>query len=445
MKKAYRSIIPMLFLFLLGCGNNTQTKEYADISTETVTKPSFFTIELKEKTKDKAIVSKYVIDKPVYQVTITFADAIKNVEYPLSEIADKVEYIKLETTPECFLADPVILAVTQEDIIINSTLKSKPQLYRFSRDGSFLNKIGEEGRGPGEYLDAYFCAVDEKNKYVYVNSRCKVSKFRFDGEFIDAYKTTESAEFIFVVNDSLIACQYAVMMGDEPYSLVVCKFNGDTVYTKRNNIRFKRPPTITGVHGNFDKPFFRYGEDVFFREKYGDTIFSLLPDSIIPRFKIEFGPYQLPPELLIEKIGSKRYYDISIGFLDYRIDEDDNYMYIGVQSHHPSDKQIMPIFYNKNDGELCHLIGHDVSSQRKKGFVNDIDGTFSFWPDYVSPNGEMFAIINVLRVAQMQEYLKDKTVKGTKPNPELYKIIEEFKLNDNPIISIIPKSKKNSK
>ena len=48
----------------------------------------------------------------------------------------------------------------------------------------------------------------------------------------------------------------------------------------------------------------------------------------------------------------------------------------------------------------------------------------------------------------MQEYLKDKTAiwsKATKPNPKLHKIIDDFKLVDNPIIAIIPKSKENSK
>lgn len=437
----------MLFLFLMGCVNSTQTKNQVGSDSEKEAKDRFFTIELKEKTKAKATVINDVInEKQVSKVSITFADAIKEADYPLSKITDKIEYIKLETTPDCFLADPLILAVTQEDIFINSNHKSKHQLYRFSRDGSFLNKIGQQGRGPGEYLDTYFCVVDEKNKHVYVNSRSQVLKYRFNGEFVDSYKISETAEYMFVVNDSLIATEFSIRQGNEPYCLVVCKFNGDTVYTKRNNIRFKMPPYETGGTSDFDKPFFKYGDEVFFKERYSDTIFKLLPDLVIPRFKIELGPYQLPPELVMERIGLKRYYEIAGGFLKNRIEEDAHYLYIGLQSHLGGNT--IPILYHKDDGSLYHLKGHDISSQREKGFVNDIDGTFSFWPDYVSPDGEMSAIVGVLRVAEMQEYLKDKTIerlKATKPNPEVYKIIKEFDLADNPIIAIIPKSPKNSK
>lgn len=447
MKEIYSSILPVLFLFLLGCTNSTQTKNQVGSAPEKEAKERFFTIELKEKTKAKAdVTTGGTADRPTYAVSITFADAIKEADYPLSEMTDTVGYIKLETTAECLLANPVILAVTKEDIIINSKQKSKHQLYRFSRNGSFLNKIGREGRGPGEYMDTYYCAVDEKNRQVYVNSRSKVLKYHFNGEFINSYKTSRTAEHLFVVNDSLIATEFSIRRGNEPYSLVVCKFNGDTVYTKRNNIRFKTPDVVTGVSSDFDKPFFKYGNEVFFKERYNDTVFNLSANSLNPRFKTELGPYQIPPELVPERIGVKKTYEIAHGFLRTRFDEDDNYLYIGVQTHGYAGNSIpIPILYHKDDGKLYHLIGHDVSSQERKGFVNDLDGTFSFWPEYVSPNGEMSAIISVLRVAQMQEYLKNKTVgrlKATKPNPEVYKIIEGFKLDDNPIIAIVPKSKK---
>lgn len=446
MKNFYRSVLPVLFLFLLGCVNNTQTKDEVGSGSEKETKDRFFTIELKEKTKAKTSVTS---TEKSYSVSITFADAIKEADYPLSEITDKVEYVKLETTPECFLVNPVILTITQEDIIINSKHKSIHQLYRFSRNGPFLNKIGRKGRGPGEYAWTDYCAVDEKNKCVYVNSYSpfQVLKYSFNGEFMGSSHVSKSAEHMVVVNDSLIATAFSIRSGNEPYSLVVCKCNGDTVYTKQNNIQFKRPDITTMVGDNFDKPFFNYGNEVFFKERYNDTVFSLLPNSLTPRFKTELGPYQIPQELVPERIGVKGTYKISAGFLRTRFDEDDNYIYIGVQTHGygKGGSRPIPVFHHKDDGELFLLTGHDVSSKKNKGFVNDIDGTFSFWPDYVSPDGEMSAIISVLRVAKMQEYLKDKTVerlKATKPNPEVYKIIEEFNLNDNPIIAIIPKSKK---
>ena len=41
-------------------------------------------------------------------------------------------------------------------------------IYRFSRSGKFLNKIGSIGQGPGEYTTYSTFLVDEDKKEVYI-------------------------------------------------------------------------------------------------------------------------------------------------------------------------------------------------------------------------------------------------------------------------------------
>ncbi len=67
----------------------------------------------------------------------------------LSQIADDIEYIPLETTRECLIDRSIQnIIVTQSDIFIFDYNLG----YRFSSKGKFINSIGVKGKGPGEFV-----------------------------------------------------------------------------------------------------------------------------------------------------------------------------------------------------------------------------------------------------------------------------------------------------
>src|SRR5665648_209260 len=67
----------------------------------------------------------------------------------MSELFNDIRYIPLETNPNCLLGYMGI-SVFGKDIIIRSA-DERMDLFRFSDDGRFINKIGNRGRGPTEY------------------------------------------------------------------------------------------------------------------------------------------------------------------------------------------------------------------------------------------------------------------------------------------------------
>ena len=93
-------------------------------------------------------------------------------EYPMEpvsfqEVFGEMEYVALETTPDCLIGDYPGLRkpfVTDSDIIICSGRT----IFRFGRDGKFLNNIGSEGRGPGEFLAPGEICVNDTTKEVFV-------------------------------------------------------------------------------------------------------------------------------------------------------------------------------------------------------------------------------------------------------------------------------------
>lgn len=64
----------------------------------------------------------------------------------LSMIASKVEYIQLETHPDCLLNTNARFFFTDSIIFVDNHVN----ILKFSNTGKFLKKIGTTGRGPGE-------------------------------------------------------------------------------------------------------------------------------------------------------------------------------------------------------------------------------------------------------------------------------------------------------
>jgi len=105
---------------------------------------------------------------PVIDVEIAIAQAT-NV-YKLSDIAERIEYISLEFKPGYPIGRVAQVYFAQDDIFILTMGSGSNDFFRFDKNGKFLNVIGSRGRGPGEYLDALYFAVDTAKRQIYMNT-----------------------------------------------------------------------------------------------------------------------------------------------------------------------------------------------------------------------------------------------------------------------------------
>ena len=100
----------------------------------------------------------------------------------LSEAAEKLEIVPLEMTDQSMLGEIRRIQVTEHDIWIHDF--NKFYIYRFSRTGKFLNRIGSIGQAPGEYVNFSTFLVDEYKKEVYIISNNNgILVYNFKGEF----------------------------------------------------------------------------------------------------------------------------------------------------------------------------------------------------------------------------------------------------------------------
>ena len=84
---------------------------------------------------------------------LNIEEGLKNQkEMFLSDIADSIGYIKLETTPECLIGNGS--AYIRNDKVFVHTIKPARVLV-FNTKGKYLYKLDKQGQGPGEYTNLF--------------------------------------------------------------------------------------------------------------------------------------------------------------------------------------------------------------------------------------------------------------------------------------------------
>jgi hypothetical protein len=108
----------------------------------------------------------------------------------LSEMADDIRYVKLETHDNALLES---CRVFRSDSSPYMFLLYKMQIYKFDSAGKFIKRIGRSGQGPGEFTP-HHVDVDFRKKLIYVfpgspgNEHDCILKLDFDGNILERIK-----------------------------------------------------------------------------------------------------------------------------------------------------------------------------------------------------------------------------------------------------------------
>ena len=151
-----------------------------------------------------------------YPIHIPFEEGMEvEREVKLSEIADSVTYIRLETTDEGLVRgfQPSLMRCTSKYFIFGEF----QNVIQFTRDGKFVRNIGRRGQGPGEYNYILQVDVDEKAGKVYVLSTSK----RFNvydletGKYLQSVKLPNWGTSSFLMQNDSTIVSYIDMATDK--------------------------------------------------------------------------------------------------------------------------------------------------------------------------------------------------------------------------------------
>ncbi len=210
--------------------------------------------------------------------------AISNVgDIGFDSIFIKKTEIELKTDKNNFISEITKLVVENNNYLVAD--RKGRQLLIFDKHGRFKNSIGKIGQGPGEFMRVASIDINNKNEILLYDSKSwKVSKFNFDGKFINSFGVMGGSYIITDLND------------------------GFYLYSPFSDIRAVDVNLIKHYNSevendfSFCKPFFEFGlgDASIHRDKYGNIYATQIFSSSIQKFS-SLGKY-------IDKIGKENKY-----------------------------------------------------------------------------------------------------------------------------------------
>lgn len=371
---------------------------------------------------------------------IRYEDIIKNKEtISLSQIASNVEYIKLETNKTsvlwsaeaCFFTDTLIFIV-----------KGGPVL-KFSYDGRFLGEVLRIGRGPEEIDGGAGVSIlpDKKLIVSHKLSQRKLYYFSYDGKFIKSVNYPLRGS-VHVMKDGRNLYYQKGSPGDSKYSFILTNEKNDTISFVRNYKFWVNTGQLAISSGiSYNRSLYYVGSQIFFKNVYNDTVYSIASNRIVPSYYVNLGKYKIPDEFIPEKLyviegGRKIFQEQSIKYRYANVLEASNRIFLGIYCIQTGKVPPQYCLFDKSIQKGYALINKEGKST---GIVNDWDGGLDFWPiDNVIEN-KLYMPINIMDLKN--EFDKNmstkKSIKFPEKQKELAEIISKSDITDNPILMIV--------
>ena len=385
----------------------------------------------------------------------------------LSEAAEKLEIVPLEMTDESVLSDITEMQVTDHNIWIDHGREF--YIYRFSRTGKFLNRIGSIGQGPGEYVNYLTFLVDEDKKEVYIFSTNNgVLVYDFEGGFkkqISDFQTMvgmfSSIYKQYILNDhKFFAIQnfglYRSVDKDSLWSFVSLDDNFQKKRLFKNPVHVGKEEQIIANRANMDRMVNYWMEYLTSVDIYNGQLTLKYPDTDTI-YCYDDATNQLLPQYAIFTDEEKGDYEAThLWFKDRKA-----FDYFSIFSYYPTKdfvyligskgEEVYTYCYNKKGGSVrlqkrqSAITERDVPwfsfplRQMKRDFVLDNDlggGDFTvdsrssgkYWIDILEPGGDE----NWIDIDQ----IKSSTVIDESKKKELIRVLESATEDSNPILMI---------
>lgn len=118
----------------------------------------------------------------------------KNEALLLSDFVDSVDFIKLETKNNEIISNITKLQLFNNNIYILD--RDRNSFFLFNKDGSFIEKVQNIGRGPGEYLQLVDFEVNDQGIFLldYPNT---ILHYNFDFEYLKKFNLGDVFTFTF--------------------------------------------------------------------------------------------------------------------------------------------------------------------------------------------------------------------------------------------------------
>jgi hypothetical protein len=299
----------------------------------------------------------------------------------------------------------------------------------FKTDGRFISSIGTKGRGPNEFTAVHDVDINKTNQEVYLLARWQKKFFVYseNGKLLRTFQFPFSpSEFHFI--DDKILCYSENHMGDIQNSYTLIDTNGRVIKYFPNKYPFKNHDAY-GISG--ENLFYSFGNKLFKKEVYSDTIYLYDKENFTPHMVIQVGEKLISQKARSEFDGlylAKNYIS------PLNLFEFGDYVYY----------EFVYKYAIPNDVLIYSFIGSKTNNfnaiiNTGQGFTNDLDGGLNFIPKTIKDDNTIIGWVDVLKLKAhvASDVFKKSTPKYPEKKKELEKLANSLKETDNPVLVMV--------
>jgi hypothetical protein len=342
----------------------------------------------------------------------------------LSEIADSIGYLPLNNSFQLGLIYDNIRFIKDNIYISDKDIG----ILSFNVEGNMYRKIGNKGRGPGEYIFNYLFTVDEKTETVYIlDSGDIIKAFSNNGRFLRRFSLEEYGDMIDAIDvyNSNLFVLYEIQNKNVKYKWVIVDSLGNLIKKEKRKI----PEFTSSVGGSSGTYSFR-NKISYWNGYFSDTIFSISSDlNEQPSFIISQGEHRFPKSRIIFPNEITQY------LLIHQIFESNRFWAIRYSYRNRNEFGLI-------DKEVRKTFLANWEYDGRGGILNDFDGGTRFLPkDYFKKFNREYLVGLIypfwIKSHILSNEFKISTPKYPEKKKELEKLANSLKETDNPVLMIV--------
>jgi len=434
------------------------------------------------------------IDPALPPIVLDFSGDIPVRQIKLSAIASKIRYIVLQVPDDSlFFTWGSTLHFTGDNIVVNNNLginlfstdgkfiqticknyvtPDERTAGNFSREtfrGAWVNHVYTAGNSvyykytdyPGEQVSLFRFSPDNNLPLMVPANSSEIKSQNFaKGDIITSGKLVTEKEATGLESTNIFAISDNCYAGLPPNNLrafgknipmlTIFNANGDTLCKFRQYDNLETPVTSSLIR-SFSNSSWSLGDVATFQGSFNDTIFRIyVPNRLKPAFVFNFGEHKITAEdwLHVNKSLSGK-----IGITD--IIETSRYLFIDI-CYYTTDKlkdaRNEKVIYDKEKKELYRLAGKNgevsitatpppppssniqppITGSTGLLLENDLDGSLSFWPRYVTYDGKM---VRMVRPEELISHIRNADF--TNQSSSLVSFVKSLKTGGREIVLMI--------
>jgi hypothetical protein len=362
----------------------------------------------------------------ISQVEIDLDKALQNKgELLINEIASDIDFVKLETTDNCYFYSPSDILIVNSKIFFYDRKLS--QFFMFNYDGKFIKKFGQRGKGPNEYLNVQNFAYDKTSSQLFIFTReKKIFKYTLNGDLAGSITINANPLSMLPLNGRYIGF-YPSPVCLENKNFYLSFFNMEGIFQKSffTNIPCQERDAVL-----FNR-FYQFNDAIRFWDCGNDTVYSINSNfhvnSAYTFSSKRMMPYQMYGSLNLYQTGVNNYITVQ-NFM-----ESDRFIFIKGRAH--SFGTGMFVVYDKSNNKSVVLQDDDFN---KIGLKDNLISSLYFWPLQILHDGRMVCCVEIadLKAIIHEPGVKMKFLMQDKFE-QLKIVVSNSKIDDNPILFLI--------